>query len=145
MSNINIGICEDCILYRNGCCFAENEPEKIDSCVTHCDYYLFNCAKSTYQDGFIEGFVYCNKMKKQPMIEKIENRAKQEVLNKVVELFNKYDILLLHIDGKIVPVKNSTKQEVYDLLYEVQELIEWRKLLFNKHLSEVQNDKEETT
>lgn len=60
--------------------------------------------------------------------------------NKIIELFNKYDILLIHIDGKIVPVKNSTKQECYNLLYEIQELIEWRKLLFNKHLSEVQNE-----
>lgn len=65
--------------------------------------------------------------------------------NKIIELFNKYDILLVHIDGKIVPVKNSTKQECYELLYEIQELIEWRKLLFNKHLSEVYNGKEETT
>ena len=60
--------------------------------------------------------------------------------NKVVELFNKYDILLVHVDGKIVPVKNSSKQQCYDLLYEIQELIEWRKILFIKHLSEVNND-----
>lgn len=60
--------------------------------------------------------------------------------NKIIELFNKYDILLVHRDGKIVPVKNSTKQECYNLLYEIQELIEWRKLLFNKHLNEVINN-----
>lgn len=58
---------------------------------------------------------------------------------KIIELFNKYDILLVHRDGKIVPVKNSTKQECYNLLYEIQELIEWRKLLFNKHLKEVED------
>ena len=52
----------------------------------------------------------------------------KDAKNEVIELFNKYDILLLHIDGKIVPVKNSTKQECYDLLYEIQEMIEWRKL-----------------
>ena len=66
--------------------------------------------------------------------------------NEIIELFNKYDILLVHINGKIVPVKNSTKQECYNLLYEIQELIEWRKLLFNKHLNEVMNNgTQETT
>lgn len=70
----------------------------------------------------------------------------KDAKNEVIELFNKYDILLLHRDGKIVPVKNSTRQECYDLLYEIQEMIEWRKLLFNKHLNEViDNGKEETT
>jgi hypothetical protein len=58
----------------------------------------------------------------------------------IVELFNKYDILLLHRDGKIVPVKNTTKQECYSLLYEIQELIEWRQVLFKKHMSSI--DKE---
>ena len=51
---------------------------------------------------------------------------------KIIELFNKYNILLVHMDGKIVPVRNTTKQECYDLLYDIQELIEWRKLLFKK-------------
>lgn len=60
--------------------------------------------------------------------------------SKIIELFNKYDILLVHIDGKIVPVKNSTKQECYNLLYDIQELIEWRKILFNKHLDKVYNN-----
>ena len=60
-----------------------------------------------------------------------------EESNKIIKLFNKYDILLVHIDGKIVPVKNSTKQQCYDLLYEIQELIEWSKLLFIKHLSDI--------
>ena len=141
-----IGICKNCILFRNGYCFSEDKPEKITGCITKCDYYRLNSFKETYHDGFIDGFGHCNKMKKQPIIERIENRARQEVFNKIVELFNKYDILLEHIDGVIVPVKNSTKQECYDLLYEIQEFIEWRKLLFNKHLSEVtDNGKEETT
>ena len=74
------------------------------------------------------------------MYEEIDNAPTVNAENKIIELFNKYDILLVHIDGKIVPVKNSTKQECYNLLYEIQELIEWRKLLFNKHLSEVQNE-----
>ena len=46
---------------------------------------------------------------------------------KVIELFNKYDPLLVHLDGKITPVKNTSKQDCYDLLYEIGELIEWRK------------------
>lgn len=57
---------------------------------------------------------------------------------KVIELFNKYDPLLVHIDGKITPVKNTSKQECYELLYDIQELIEWRKCLFKKHLEEVE-------
>ena len=52
---------------------------------------------------------------------------------KVIDLFNKYDILLVHLNGKIVPVKNSSKQECYNLLYDIQELIEWRRLLFKKY------------
>lgn len=52
---------------------------------------------------------------------------------KVRELFNKYDPLLVHINGKIIPVKNTTKQECYDLLYEIQELIDWRKELWRKN------------
>lgn len=70
----------------------------------------------------------------------------KDAKSKIIELFNKYDILLVHINGKIVPVKNTTKQECYDLLYEIQEMIEWRKVLFNKHLNEViDNGTEETT
>lgn len=83
---IEIGICKDCILFRNGYCFSENKSEKITGCITQCDYYRCNNFKATYQDGFIDGFGYCNKMKKQPMIEKIENRAKQEVFNKLIEI-----------------------------------------------------------
>ena len=52
---------------------------------------------------------------------------------KVIELFNKYDPLLVHVDGKITPVKNTSKQECYDLLYEIGELIEWRSLLWRKY------------
>lgn len=81
-----IGICENCILYKNGCCYAENEPEKITDYVTHCDYYLLTPCKTIYQNAFIEGFAYCNKMKKQPAVERIENRAKQEVFNKLIEI-----------------------------------------------------------
>ena len=77
---------------------------------------------------------------RQPCVEAPCKHERPQGENKIIELFNKYDILLVHIDGKIVPVKNSTKQECYELLYEIQELIEWRKLLFNKHLSEVQDD-----
>ena len=58
---------------------------------------------------------------------------KDDFKEKVIELFNKYDVLLLHLDGKIVPVKNTSKQECYDLLYEIGELIEWRRLLFKKY------------
>ena len=52
---------------------------------------------------------------------------------KVIELFNKYDPLLVLLDGKITPVKNTSKQDCYNLLYEIGELIEWRRLLFNKY------------
>lgn len=52
---------------------------------------------------------------------------------KVIELFNKYDVLLIHIDGKIYPVRNTSKQECYNLLYEIGELIEWRRVLFRKY------------
>lgn len=54
------------------------------------------------------------------------------VEEKVIELFNKYDPLLIHLDGKIVPVLNTSKQDCYNLLYEIQEVIEWRKILFKK-------------
>lgn len=83
-----IGICKDCILFRNGYCFSEDDPEKITGCITECDYYRFNSFKETYHDGFIDGFGHCNKMKKQPVIERIENRAKQEVFNKLIEILN---------------------------------------------------------
>ena len=52
---------------------------------------------------------------------------------KIIELFNKYDILLVHIDGKIVPVKNTSKKDCYNLLYDIQELIDWRRKLFKKY------------
>lgn len=51
----------------------------------------------------------------------------------IIELFNKYDILLVHIDGKIVPVKNTSKKDCYNLLYDIQELIDWRRKLFKKY------------
>lgn len=53
--------------------------------------------------------------------------------DEILKLFHKYNILLDHENGKIVPVKNSTKQECYNLLYEIQELIEWRKILWKKN------------
>lgn len=57
-----------------------------------------------------------------------------EFKEKIIELFNKYNILLVHdIDGKIIPVKNTTKKECYNLLYDIQELINWRKLLWRKN------------
>ena len=46
---------------------------------------------------------------------------------KIIDLFKRYDVLLVQFNGKVVPVKNTTKQECYDLLYDIQELIEWRK------------------
>ena len=81
-----IGICKDCILFRNGYCFSEDGPEKITGCITECDYYRLNSFKAPYQDGFIDGFEYCNEMKKQPVIKRIENRAKQEVFSKLIEI-----------------------------------------------------------
>ena len=81
-----IGICKDCILFRNGYCFSENEPEKVTGYITKCDYYRFHSFKETYHDGFIDGFGYCNKMKKQHVSERIENRAKQEVFSKLIEI-----------------------------------------------------------
>lgn len=55
-------------------------------------------------------------------------------IDTIIKLFNKYIPLLVHIDGKISPVKNTSKQECYDLLYEIQELIEWRKLLYKNNM-----------
>lgn len=52
-----------------------------------------------------------------------------EFEDKVRELFNRYDVLLVRVNGKNIPVKNTTKQECYDLLYDIQELIEWRKMI----------------
>lgn len=52
---------------------------------------------------------------------------------KVIELYNKYDPLLVHIDDRILPVKNTSKQDCYDLVYEIGELIEWRRVLFRKY------------
>lgn len=65
------------------------------------------------------------------------------VESNIIELFNKYDVLLVHEGGQIVPVKNTTKQDCYDLLYEIQELIEWRKILFNKNLNDVYKEGEQ--
>ena len=48
---------------------------------------------------------------------------------KLRELFKKYGVLVVPINGQNVPVKNTTKQECYDLLYEIQELIEWIKIV----------------
>ena len=48
---------------------------------------------------------------------------------KIIELFKKYDVLVVNINGQNVPVKNTTKQECYDLLFEIQDLIEWRKII----------------
>lgn len=52
---------------------------------------------------------------------------------KVIELFNKYDPLLLHIGDKIEPVRNTSKQDCYNLLFEIGELFEWRRVLFKKY------------
>ncbi len=81
-----MGICKDCILFRCGYCFSESEPEKITGEITKCDYYLFSAFKETYHDGFIQGFCYCDKMKKEPQIQKIEARAKQEIFNRLIEI-----------------------------------------------------------
>ena len=51
------------------------------------------------------------------------------VENKIIELFKRYDVLVVPINGQNVPVKNTTKQECYDLLFEIQELINWRKMI----------------
>lgn len=52
-----------------------------------------------------------------------------EFEEKVRELFKRYDVLLVRVNSKSIPVKNTTKQECYELLYEIQELIEWRKII----------------
>lgn len=61
---------------------------------------------------------------------------------KVIELFNKYDPLLLHIGDRILPVRNTSKQDCYDLVYEIGELFEWRRLLFKKYHGSIDIDKE---
>ena len=67
-------------------CFSEGYPEEITGEVTKCDYYIHKAYEETYNDGFIQGFCYCDKMKKEPQIQKIEVRAKQEVFNKLIEI-----------------------------------------------------------
>lgn len=81
-----MGICKDCILFNCGYCFSNGEPEKIVGEITLCGYYLFSAYKETYRDGFIQGFCYCDKMKKEPQIQKIEAGAKQEVFEKLIEI-----------------------------------------------------------
>lgn len=70
-------------------------------------------------------------------------RPQGEWIKPIITLFNKYNVLLVHEGGQIVPVKNTTKQDCYDLLYEIQELIEWRKILFNKNLNDVYKEGEQ--
>lgn len=72
-------LCKDCILHRGGFCFTEDKPEKITGTITKCDYYLFSSYVEQYKDGFIHGFCYCNKMKKEPAINKIEARIRKEL------------------------------------------------------------------
>lgn len=81
-----IGKCENCILLKCGYCFSEGEPEKITGTITKCDYYLVSGSNTTFNDGFIQGFCYCDKMKKQPQIQKIEDRAKQRVFIRLIEI-----------------------------------------------------------
>lgn len=76
-------------------------------------------------------------------IEALEERSQGKWIEPIITLFNKYDVLLVHEGGQIVPVKNTTKQDCYDLLYEIQELIEWRKILFNKNLNDVYKEGEQ--
>lgn len=64
----------------------------------------------------------------------------KEFKEKIIELFNKYDPLLVHLDGKIVPVKNTSKKDCYNLLYDIQELIDWRRKLFKKYHGVIDND-----
>lgn len=81
-----IGMCKDCILFRCGYCFSEGESEKITVEITKCNYYLFSIDNEKFHDGFIQGFCYCDKMKKEPQIQRIETRAKQEVFNKLIDI-----------------------------------------------------------
>ena len=85
--------------------------------------------------------VICDFIENAPTVEAVSDESIKEAFEtgyktfeiKVKELFNKYDVLLLHIDGKILPVRNTSKQECYDLLYEIGELIEWRRILWRKN------------
>ena len=53
--------------------------------------------------------------------------------DKIIELFNKYDVLVIHIGDKLEPVRNTSKQDCYKLLYDIGELIDWRRRLFKKY------------
>ena len=79
---------------------------------------------------------------KYPFYKEAYQTGFEEGQDRVIKLFNKYDVLLVHVDGKIVPVKNTSKQDCYNLLYEIQELINWRRILFKKYLEEVERGKE---
>lgn len=70
-----------------------------------------------------------------PTVESPEDEFKEKVL----EVFNKYDVLVLHIGDKLEPVKNTSKQDCYNLIYDIGELIEWRRVLFKKYHGGVDN------
>lgn len=91
---------------------------------------LFNAVKERCADGFCGSDVWESVAAGVPY-------PQGEWIEPIKTLFNKYDVLLVHEGGQIVPVKNTTKQDCYDLLYEIQELIEWRKILFNKNLNDI--------
>lgn len=105
------GICKDCILFNYGYCFSESEPEKITGEIEKCDYYLFSAYNETYRNGFIQGFCYCDKMKKEPQIQKIEARAKQEVFNKLIEIL-KNNNFPEYVEDDLI---NYLKSEGYEL------------------------------
>lgn len=107
-----IGICRDCILYNHGNCFSEDEPERIIGCITQCDYYKsIGKHQAAYQNGFIDGFIHCNEMKKQPIIERIEKRAKQEVFNKLIEIV-KSNNFPEYVEGELIDYLKSEGCEI---------------------------------
>ena len=105
------GICRDCILFSNGYCFSQGEPEKVTGEVTKCGCYLFKEYKETYQDGFIQGFCYCDRIKKKPQIQNIENRAKQEVFNRLIEIL-KNNQFPEYVEDDLI---NYLKSEGYEI------------------------------
>lgn len=82
------------------------------------------------------GVMKLQNMEIQRCISVIEDAPTVEVdpfKEKVIELFNKYDVLILHIGDKLEPVRNTSKQDCYNLLFDIGELIDWRSLLFKKY------------
>ena len=93
--------CENCNLYFSGYCFCEDEPEQINGEVLRCDYYINTNSDLTFKNGFINGFQFCNTMKKVPAVKKIEDRARNETIEKIINIIRWSEYLSGDIKDKL--------------------------------------------